>query len=244
MRVRQTLAGLTALLLVMAGIIVGSGSATAASYNEQKGPNQSKRVVLTFDDCPLNLTDFWRVLEYAKNKNDGHVFAITGNCLEKFRNNYGVDLAKLARAYGQYVINHSISHPADLRKLGCDGVAKELRAPGVVTNYGRPPHGAIDDTVRCGYAKVGMKPWLWTGSTVDWSGISPAQIVSAADKVAKPGAVILMHMQWKGFNPDTISKIKGKLQAKGLSLCRAYRGMDNAGAIVTSPVKLPDSLPC
>ena len=244
MRVGRFLSGLVATILAVSGFASGIQTASAASYDEKRGPNYSTRVILTFDDCPLNLTDFWRVIEYAKNKNDGHVFAPTGACVDKFRRSHGVDLAKLARAYGQYVINHSVTHPNDLRKLSCDAVARELGSPGVVTNFGRPPYGGIDSTVRCGYKKVGMKPWLWTGSTGDWMGKSKSEIVSAAARVAKPGATILMHMEYKGFNPETISKIKAKLGKRGLKLCRAYRGLDNKGAIITSPVKLPDRLPC
>lgn len=243
MRLRRIRAGVAVIVMVMSSVVINAQAASAASYDEHRGPNYSARVILTFDDCPLNLTDFRRVIKYARQKNDGHVFAPTGVCLERFRKKYGVDIAKLARAYGQYVINHSVNHK-DLRKLTCAGVARELGSPGVVTNFGRPPYGGIDAIVRCGYAKVGMKPWLWTGSTGDSSGKSKAQIVSAAAAVAKPGATILMHMEYKGFNPETISKIKGKLADRGLKLCRAYRGMDNKGGIITSPVKLPSRLPC
>ncbi|MFT4469768.1 polysaccharide deacetylase family protein [Arthrobacter sulfonylureivorans] len=232
------------MVLATTSLVSGAQAASAVTYDEKRGPNYSSRVILTFDDCPVNLTDFQRVIKYAKRKNDGHVFAPTGVCIERFRQKYGVDLAKLARSYGQYVINHSVNHPKDLRKLSCEGVARELGRPGVVTNYGRPPYGGIDATVRCGYARVSMKPWLWTGSTGDWMGKSKAEIIAAAARVAKPGATILMHMEDKGFNPDAISKIKAKLEDRGLRLCRAYRGLDNRGAIIGSPVKLPNRLPC
>jgi hypothetical protein len=51
-------------------------------------------------------------------------------------------------------------------------------------------------------------------------------------------------MQWNGFNPDAISKMKSKLADRGLKVCRAYRGKDNKGSVITSPVKLPSKLPC
>ncbi|MCG2622282.1 polysaccharide deacetylase family protein [Arthrobacter sp. I2-34] len=241
---RRILTVLATITLVAVGLATSTQVAFGASYNESRGPNYTSRVILTFDDCPRTLTSFKKVLQYAKKKNDGLVLAPTGDCLQKFRNKHGVDLAKLARSYGQYVINHSINHRKDMRSLSCNAVARELRSPGVVTNFGRPPYGRINSSVRCGYAKAGMKPWLWTGATGDTTGKSKAKVVSAAVKVAKPGATILMHMQWNGFGPDAIRKIKLKLEDKGLKVCRAYRGKDNKGAIVTSPAKLPAKLPC
>ncbi|MEV7648837.1 polysaccharide deacetylase family protein [Arthrobacter sp. NPDC089319] len=244
MRVSPILAVLAALALVAGSFVSSAQAAAAATYDERRGPNYTSRVILTYDGCPTSLTAFKTVLKYAKKKNDGLVLAPTGNCLAKYRERNGVDLAKLARAHGQYVINHSITHPKNFDTLSCTAVARELRAPGVVTNFGRPPYGKLGGSVRCGYQKVGMKPWNWTGYTKDAQGKSKAQVVSAAAKLAKPGATILMHMGWKAFNPDAIAKIKAKLEDRGLRVCRAYRGLDNSGAIITSPAKLPQKLPC
>lgn len=218
--------------------------AASASYDVKRGPNYTSRVILTFDGCPPSLAAFKKVVQYAKKKNDGLVLAPTGNCLKNYKKRHGVDLARLARSYGQYVINHSVNHPRTFGELSCSAVARELGAPGVVTNFGRPPYGKLTSSVRCGYAKVGMKPWTWTGYTKDAQGRTQSQVVAAAAKLAKPGATILMHMGWKGFNPDAISKIKGKLEDRGLRLCRAYRGKDNRGGVVSSHVKLPARLPC
>ncbi|HXF02710.1 MAG TPA: hypothetical protein VN601_06940, partial [Arthrobacter sp.] len=61
---------------------------------------------------------------------------------------------------------------------------------------------------------------------------------------ATKGGTILMHMQWNGFNPDAISKMRSKLADRGLKVCRAYRGKDDKGSVITSPVRLPSKLPC
>ncbi len=245
MRTRRILIILATVLgLTTAGFVPSAQAAIHWTQSEARGPNHTSRVVLSYDDCPKTLTSFKKVVQYAKKKNIGLVIAPTGKCLQKYKSKHGVDLAKLARSHGQYVINHSINHRKDMKTLSCAAVARELRAPGVATNYGRPPYGRIDASVRCGYRKVGMKPWLWTAASGDTTGKTKAQVVSSVAKIATKGGTILMHMQWNGFNPDAISKMRSKLADRGLKVCRAYRGKDNKGSVITSPVRLPSKLPC
>ncbi|WP_149956749.1 SH3 domain-containing protein [Zafaria cholistanensis] len=208
-----------------------------------KGPNKSSRVVLTFDDCPKTLAAFDAVLKYAHANNIGLVIAPTGACISSFRSRHGVNIAARARAKGQWVINHSVDHP-DLRPLSCAAAAAQLKGTGVRSNYGRPPYGAIDGSVECAYAAVGMNIWTWNVDTEDWRVKSRALTVSRAVNRASAGSTVLMHMQWHGFSPEAIGQIKAGLGQRGLKLCRAYRGTDNAGAIIPSPRYLPSSLPC
>lgn len=209
---------------------------------QSTGPNRTSRVVLTFDDCPSTLSNFKATIAYAASANIGMVLAPTGNCLSSFKSRYGVDLAALARAKGQWVINHSVSHP-DLRYMSCAAAAAQLGGSGVHTNFGRPPYGAIDASVRCAYDRVGMAIWTWSRDTLDWS-VKSKSITVARASAARPGDTVLMHMQWHGFAPDSLRQIKANLAKRGVNVCRAYRGSDGAGAIVRTPVKLPSSLPC
>ncbi|MFF5792017.1 SH3 domain-containing protein [Paeniglutamicibacter sp. NPDC012692] len=206
------------------------------------GPNRTSRVVLTFDDCPRTLSAFTSAVNYASANNIGLVLAPTGDCISSFKSRYGVDIAAKARAKGQWVINHSISHP-DLRKLSCAAAARQLGGSGVHTNFGRPPYGAIDASVTCAYAKVGMAIWTWSRDTMDWS-VKSKSITVARASAAKPGDTVLMHMQWYGFAPDSIRQINKNLNKRGVKLCRAYHGTDGTGAVATTPVRLPSSLPC
>lgn len=206
------------------------------------GPNRTSRVVLTFDDCPRTLTALNSVINYAASSNIGLVLAPTGDCIASFKSRYGVDMAALARAKGQWVINHSISHP-DLRPLSCAQVGKQLGGTGVHTNFGRPPYGAIDGSVSCGYNSRGMAIWTWSRDTKDWETKSKSITVSRASAAVR-GDTVLMHMQWQGFAPDSLRQIKANLGKRGIGLCRAYRGSDGAGAVVRTPVRLPSSLPC
>lgn len=220
-------------------IVLSSGGSGGSGHSHGDrlltGPNDTGRVILTFDDCPRSLDSFAEVVSFADANEIGLVIAPTGDCIRSFESRYGKDIAALARANGQYVINHSISH-RDLTTLSCDDAAEELGAPGVVTNFGRPPYGALNSGARCGYARVGMSPWLWGVDTRDWTGKSEGEVVSSVVEKAEPGSTVLMHMQWNGFSPSAISQMRDGLSARGLELCRDHSG--------TTPVELPDSLPC
>jgi peptidoglycan/xylan/chitin deacetylase (PgdA/CDA1 family) len=211
------------------------GPGPAPGPGIETGPNATSRVILTYDDCPDSLDAFTEVVSWAGSNDIGLVIAPTGHCITGFQARHGVDIAALARSHGQYVINHSVSH-RDLTTLSCEDAAGELGAPGVVTNFGRPPYGALNSAARCGYAQVGMSPWLWSVDTRDWTGKSESEVVSSVVEQAQPGSTALMHLQWNGFSPSAIRQMQDGLAARGLELCRAYPG--------TSPVELPPTLPC
>lgn len=223
-------------------VTTNTSTPAAPSAPRTTGPNRTSRVVLTFDDCPRTLSAFTAATKYAAANNIGLVLAPTGDCLRSFRARYGVDIAALARAKGQWVINHSISHP-DLRPLSCVAVASQLGGSGVRTNYGRPPYGAVDGSVVCGYNRVGMAIWTWSRDTLDWS-VKSKSITVARASAARPGDTVLMHMQWYGFAPDSLRQINANLAKRGVKLCRAYHGTDGVGAVATTPIRLPSSLPC
>lgn len=231
--------GLRLVIIVAAAVgllFVSSGAAEAApSYDINQGPNTSKRVVLTYDDCPKTLKSFKATVRAATRLGVALVFFPTGDCIKK-----GKFDAKYARKYGHYVFNHSVSHP-ELTKLSLANIKKQLGAPGVVTNYGRAPYGALNATVRKAYAQKHMRIWLWTMDTNDWRGKSRASVVKYVIKNAKAGDTVLMHMQHKAFNATAIRQIKAGLAKRGLKLCRPYR-VD--GVVSTTPVKLSGNLHC
>ena len=206
-------------------LVKGGGT----GYSEKRGPNTSSRVMLTFDDCPTSRAAFDATVVAARNLGIALVLAPTGNCISAGRFS-----ASYARSHGHYVINHSISHP-ELWDLSTSSILYQLGSPGVVTSYGRPPYGAINDRVRNAYATKGMRPWLWTDDTRDWTGLSRAQVVSSVVGNASAGDTFLMHMQWNAFNGTALSQMKSGLAAKGLGVCR------NSGT--TTPVS-PRTLVC
>lgn len=218
--------------------VVGAGTwsrlASAASYNRGRGPNRTSCVVLSFDDCPPSAAAFRAVVDAAKAADIGLVLAPTGDCLHRYADR-GVDLVGIARSHGQYVLNHSVSHP-DLTDLAYSTVLKQLSAPGVVTNVGRPPYGATNATVASAYTAKGMRQWTWTVDTRDWTGKSASQVVAYVVAHSSAGSTVLMHMGWHAFTPSALRRMESGLANRGLKPCAAYHG--------TTPTRLPTSLPC
>jgi len=136
--------------------VVFHGPKPHGAYGPLYGPNYTRRVVLSFDDCPRSRQAFVRVVRSARRHNIGLVLAPTGQCL--INKNF---VTGIARNNGQYVINHTVSHP-DLRRLTSQGIRRELGRPGVLASYGRPPYGALNQRVRRAYAVQHMRIWLWT----------------------------------------------------------------------------------
>lgn len=193
-------------------------TAPTTKYNIYRGPNTTSAVVLSFDDCPRSLSSFKSAVLAAERLNIGLWLFPTGDCLRsgKFDANY-------ARSHGHYVMNHSVSHP-DLRTLSYTSVKRQLGSPGVVTNYGRPPYGALNTNVRNAYKAVGMQPVLWTVDTRDWEGRSRAAVVNHTIAYSTKGGNVLMHMQWNGFGSTAIKQMKTGLNKKGLAVCKNYVG--------------------
>jgi peptidoglycan-N-acetylglucosamine deacetylase len=213
-----------------------------ATYNLGHGPNISDAVVLTYDDCPASATAYQEVMAYARQHNIGLVIAPTGECYRWYLKR-GLDLVQTARDNGQYVINHSDSHP-NLKRLGYEKAKRQISGD-VTSDYGRPPYGAHNATVDKAYADAGIRQWLWDVDTEDWRGKSRQSVVNYTVANACKGCTVLMHLQHKGFSVTALGQMKAGLEARGLVLCRAYRGWDNTGPVEPAPARLGDNaLPC
>ncbi len=212
---------------------------TYVPYNMFRGPNTTKRVALTYDDCPRTIAQFKTAITYAVAHDIGLAIFPTGDCVKSYRHR-GFDLVTYARQRGVWVGNHSMSHPA-LTTLSSASVKRQIG--GVVkASVGRPPYGAINTRVKKVYASLGMQPWLWNVDTNDWKGKSQSQIVTWVIKHARPSSTVLMHMQWHAFNPSAMRQIKQGLAARHLSLCRVWRGEDHVGALEVTSAVFPKNI--
>ncbi len=214
--------------------VVGAPTAAAAvptaRYSTSRGPNTSSYAVLSFDDCPRSSAAFRRVVRQAERLNIGLVLFPTGQCRRAGRFSVAY-----ARRHGHYVFNHSVSH-ADLTRLSSAAIRRELSSPGVVTNYGRPPYGAVNARVKAAYRAKGMRIWLWNVDTNDWRGKSRSRVVRYVVRNTRPGHTVLMHMQWNGFNGSALRAMRSGLARRGIKVCRNYPG--------TAPAKPRGALRC
>lgn len=193
-----------------------SATTQRRGYWYSTGPNRTRRVALTYDDCPRSLADFKRVAVGAEKLGIGLMLFPTGDCLRSGRFS-----AAFARANGHYVFNHSISHP-DLARLTYGEVLRQLEEPGVQSRYGRPPFGSYSPTVARAYAARGMRIWTWSVDTLDWRGRSMQSVVSTAVHSPRAGGTVLMHMQWHGFSVSALRQMKAGLDKRGLGTCRNF----------------------
>lgn len=219
----------------------------AKKYNIFRGPNTTKRVVLTYDDCPPSVKKFKTAVTYAVKHDIGLVlFPIGGaQCVARYKA-HGFDLVAYARKRGVWVGNHSLTHP-NLNLLSSTKIKHEISGT-VVSNYGRPPYGAINTKVRKAYASVtsngrsGMRPWLWTVDTNDWKGKTREQIAKWAIDHARAGGTVLMHMNHSGFNPWTMQHIVDGLARRHLQVCGIWRGEDHTGGPEATTAFFPDNI--
>lgn len=193
-------------------------TSTRKGYWYRTGPNTSRRVALTFDDCPRSLAAFKKVVVGAERLGIGMMLFPTGVCVQSGRFS-----APFARAHGHYVFNHSINHP-DLAKLSYGSVLQQLSLPGVQSRYGRPPFGSYNAGVARAYAAKGMKIWTWSVDSLDWHGRSEQSVVRTAVHAPRAGGTVLMHMQWHGFSVSALRQMKAGLDKRGLGTCRNFPG--------------------
>lgn len=204
---------------------------SSSQYFENRGPNHTNRVILSFDDCPRSYAAFKSTVDAAAALKMTVVLAPTGQCQAGPAFN-----AAYARSKGQIVIGHSMTHP-NLRTLSDAQLVTQIDPASKASGYMRPPFGSWDARVTRVMASKGVRMWAWTRDTGDWAGASQAQIVSYVSSTTKPGDTVLGHMSWNAFNPSALSQIKAGLSKRGIGLCQAYVGK-------TAPTKLPNNLPC
>ncbi|CAM3073120.1 MULTISPECIES: peptidoglycan-binding protein [Dermacoccus] len=204
---------------------------SSTQYFENRGPNHTNRIVLSFDDCPKSYTAFKSMVDGAAAQKVTLVLAATGDCQKgsTFSSSY-------ARSKGQIVIGHSMTHP-NLRTLSDAEVLAQIDPASAGAGYMRPPFGSWDGRVTSLMGSKGVRLWAWTRDTGDWAGASQSSIVNYVSTTSQPGDTILAHMGWNAFNPTALSQMKAGLGKRGLSFCQAYVGN-------TAPVALPSNLPC
>jgi len=246
----------SAVVTVHGGVIatplpVPAAAKQPAPYNIYRGPNTTRYVIPTYDDCPRSVKEFKTMVDYASSDDKALALFPTGDCIKQYKTR-GFNLVGYARERGVWVANHSISHPL-LTRLSVKAAVKQISGT-AVSNYGRPPYGGVDADVRKAYKSVssysrhGMRIWTWTVDTNDWkplsSGSRPssALIVKRALASVKAGGTILMHMQHKGFNPKTLQALEKGLAKKGLKLCKAWHGEDRTGPIEATGRVIPDNI--
>lgn len=197
--VSALISGLNQNELTAAGILASQDSVlpadTSASPEPEEVPLARKVVALTFDDGPHEeITP--QILDILKKEKVPATFFLMGKKAEEY-----LKLVKRMVKEGHQVGNHTYSH-VDLSSLSNQQAKEEIqRAQEVIEKITgqtpillRPPFGKVRENE----VPEDLIVVEWNVDTLDWTGSSPAQILSRVQKQVKPGAIILMHDQYEG----------------------------------------------
>lgn len=95
---------------------------------------------------------------------------------------------------------HSNTHP-DMGKMSAYDIKMELETSmniienvcGVKPELFRPPYGSYSDTLITEAEELGLYTIQWSVDTLDWKGISAAEIASRVLSQVESGSIVLMH---------------------------------------------------
>lgn len=191
---------------------------TAGEFNPGHAVSGSKLICLTFDDGPSNKTTP-KVLDTMQKYGAHCTFFCVGSCItESTKHN----LAR-AESLGCEVANHTYSHPS-LTKISKEKQIEELNktnekirdAVGHYPVFFRPPYLACNNSVLQGLSLVSISGT----SSDDWvKSKTPERIVEDVMKVAKDGAIIVMHdLGANQRTPVALETLIPRLQAAGFTL--------------------------
>jgi peptidoglycan/xylan/chitin deacetylase (PgdA/CDA1 family) len=158
-----------------------------------RGPQDGKRISLTFDDGPAGqFTE--QVLDILREHHVPATFFVCGKNVEEHPN-----LLRRIVAEGHAVGNHSYSHPYFFFKSRRRMAAEIDRTQAIIEtvvgfrpNIFRPPYGARWFGLVPTLLERGMHLIQWSATGYDWKK-DAAGITQTALRELKPGAIILLH---------------------------------------------------
>ena len=135
------------------------------------------------------------------------------------------DLVKKIDAQGIEIGTHSATHP-HMPKLSEAKIRVELESSmkalqqitGKTPTVFRPPYGDYDNKLLTTASALGLKTIQWDVDSLDWKGLSAAEIATRVVSNAKSGSIILMHNDGE-HTLEALPLIIEGLTNKGLGCC-------------------------
>ncbi len=153
-----------------------------------------KQVAISFD-AAWGADKTQKIVEILNEYDVKATFFLVGFWTEKFP-----DMVKLINQNGMEIGTHSNTHP-DLTKLSSEGIKSELETSiqkikdivDLDIELFRAPFGAYNDAVINTADSLGLKTIQWDVDSLDWKGISGAEISKRILNRVKNGSIILCH---------------------------------------------------
>lgn len=161
-----------------------------------RGNPDIKEMALTFDDGYSKEKIYAIMDKLNKHKVKGTFFFV-GSYMASNK-----EIVRDLEASGHMVVSHSYTHK-DFTKNSSKVITGEIENTKIAYNkatgkkmlpYFRPPYGAYNDSVLATLGKNhDLYVVMWTIDTLDWKGLSPAQINQTVLNNAGNGKIVLMH---------------------------------------------------
>lgn len=195
-----SVAALSILAIIM-GVIVSVSNAGAIffGYSYRLVPIYSvntteKKVALTFD-AAWGSDKTEKIVETLKEAGVGGTFFLVGFWIDA-----NEDKVKIIDQAGLDIGTHSSTHPK-MSTLSTEKMNEELalsmqkitKITGKKVSYFRPPFGDYNDSLINVATGLGLKTIQWDVDTLDWKGISAAEILARVKQNVKNGSIILCH---------------------------------------------------
>ena len=221
---RRLLSGL-GLLLAVALIFwaVSSPAIVGVSASKRSLPVYSversdKRLAISFDAAWGN-EDTQTLIDILNRYGVRATFFVVGDWAEKYP-----ESVKALAAAGNEVMNHSSSH-AHFSSLSSEQIREDLSAcnekisalTGVTPSLFRCPYGEYDDHVIQAVESMGMTAVQWDVDSLDWKGISAAEITDRVLKNVRSGSIVLFHNA-AIHTPEALPGIIEALQQEGYTI--------------------------
>ena len=146
-------------------------------------------------------------------------FFVVGNWADQYP-----EQAKAIVESGNELMNHSNAH-GHFNSMSTEEILADVNAcndkiealTGVRPTLIRCPFGEYDDHVITAIRSIGMEPIQWDVDSLDWKGISAAEITKRVTSKVAPGSIVLFHNAGE-HTPEALPGILDYLLAQGYQI--------------------------
>lgn len=200
------------ILIVLAVILTIGWSLANSKASDMSVADVKPKIALTFDDGPHPVYTP-ELLDGLKERDVKATFFVVGKNIEG-----NEDIIKRMDEEGHLIGNHTYDHVkiTDMTpEQACAQLTKtsELveEITGKKTEFIRPPFGAWDNTLDCGFA---MFPVLWSIDPLDWTTKNTDTVVERVLDKAEENSIILLH-DYYSSSVEAALRIVDALQERG-----------------------------
>ena len=193
-------------------------SASQRSLPVYSVERDDKTISLSFDAAWGN-EDTQTLIDILSRYGVHATFFVVGDWAERYP-----DSVKALAEAGNEVMNHSSSH-AHFSSLSTEQIVSDITAcnekvaalTGVSPSLFRCPYGEYDDHVIQAVESMGMTAVQWDVDSLDWKGISAAEITDRVLKNVRSGSIVLFHNA-AIHTPEALPGIIEALQQEGYTI--------------------------